>query len=368
MTESEIKESKISEEQIITDLKRDIAKLQEDFKENINNSGINSSVAGVEEIRVKFLGKSSLINRFFVTLKTLSFDRKKLAGDIINSLRQDFDHQIETLKKDLLEKQLQISLEKEQADLTLPARSRNLGVIHPLSKVIIEIKQILSELGFDLCYGCEIEDDFHNFTALNIPKHHPARQMQDTFYLANSELLLRTHTSNVQIRQMKNAQPPFRVASVGKVFRADSDQTHTPMFHQLEGLLVDENINFSHLKWVIEQFLQKFFEVDNLKIRLRPSFFPFTEPSAEVDIGYKSENGTIKIGDGDKFLEILGCGMVHPAVLDNCNIDSAKYSGFAFGIGIERLAMLKYGVNDLRMFFENDLRFLSNYGFASHQF
>ena len=192
---------------------------------------------------------------------------------------------------------------------------------------------------------------------------HPARQMQDTFYLQNSDLLLRTHTSNTQIRKMLNSQPPLKVAALGRVFRRDSDQTHTPMFHQFEGFVVDENINMGHLKWTLENFLEKFFEVKNLELRFRPSFFPFTEPSAEVDINYSVENGKIKIGKGDKFMEILGCGMIHPNVLSNCGIDPTKYQGFAFGIGIERLAMLKYGITDLRMFFENDTRFLNHFGF-----
>jgi phenylalanyl-tRNA synthetase alpha chain len=226
-----------------------------------------------------------------------------------------------------------------------------------------EIEEIFGELGFEFAQGPEIEDDFHNFTALNMPADHPARQMQDTFYLENSELLLRTHTSNTQIRKMLNTQPPLKVAALGRVFRRDSDQTHTPMFHQFEGFVVDESANMGHLKWCLENFLEKFFEVKNVELRFRPSFFPFTEPSAEVDINYSIENGKIKIGKGDRFMEILGCGMIHPNVLKNCNIDPEKFQGFAFGIGVERLAMLKYGITDLRMFFENDVRFLNHFGF-----
>jgi phenylalanyl-tRNA synthetase alpha chain len=224
-----------------------------------------------------------------------------------------------------------------------------------------DIEKIFNELNFDFAQGPEIEDDFHNFSALNIPKDHPARQMQDTFYLNNSDLLLRTHTSNTQIRRMLNQNPPLRVGALGKVFRREFDQTHSPMFHQFEGFVVDENTTMSNLKWTLEYFLEKFFEVKNLQLRFRSSFFPFTEPSAEVDINYNSSQGKIEIGKGDKFMEILGCGMIHPDVLKNCGIDSEKFQGFAFGIGIERLAMLKYGITDLRLLYENDARFLKNF-------
>jgi phenylalanyl-tRNA synthetase alpha chain len=225
-------------------------------------------------------------------------------------------------------------------------------------------------MGFESEKGPEIEDDFYNFSALNIDKNHPARQMQDTFYLnavdnAGEPMLLRTHTSSVQIHKMQKDNAPVKIITTGKVYRRDSDQTHTPMFHQVEGLLIDENINMGNLKWVLEKFLQEFFEVNNISMRFRPSFFPFTEPSAELDIGYKKQEGQIKIGGDENFMEILGCGMVHPNVLKNVGIDNNKYQGFAFGIGIERLAMLKYGINDLRMFFENDVRFLRHFGFKS---
>lgn len=259
--------------------------------------------------------------------------------------------------------ELNQKLHGEKIDITQPTRKENRGLIHPINKVTSEIEEIFSELGFEFAQGPEIEDDFHNFTALNMPHDHPARQMQDTFYLKNSELLLRTHTSNTQIRKMKNSTPPMRVGALGRVFRRDSDQTHTPMFHQFEGFVVDENVTMANLKWTLENFLQKFFEVKNVELRFRPSFFPFTEPSAEVDINYSLEQGRIKVGKGDKFMEILGCGMIHPNVLKNCGIDSEKFQGFAFGIGVERLAMLKYGITDLRMFFENDARFLKHFGF-----
>lgn len=269
-----------------------------------------------------------------------------------------------TRKKDAYETaELNEKLRGEKIDLSAPVRKENRGLIHPISKVKQEIEEIFATLGFEFAQGPEVEDDFHNFTALNMPADHPARQMQDTFYLQNSELLLRTHTSNTQIRKMNNSQPPLKIAALGRVFRRDSDQTHTPMFHQVEGFVVDESANMGNLKWVLEQFLQAFFEVKNVELRFRPSFFPFTEPSAEVDINYSLENGRIKIGKGDRFMEILGCGMIHRNVLSNCGIDPEKFQGFAFGMGVERLAMLKYGITDLRMFFENDVRFLKHFGF-----
>ena len=252
--------------------------------------------------------------------------------------------------------------------LLLPVRKFNKGKIHPISKVISEIEEIFINLGFEVTFGPEIEDDFHNFTALNIPKSHPARQMQDTFYLnANDndgeKLLLRTHTSSVQIRKLQNSKPPLAVITIGKVYRRDSDQTHTPMFHQMEVMMIDKNVNMGHLKWILEEFLKKFFEIEEVSMRFRPSFFPFTEPSAELDIGYEKKNNLISIGGDKKFLEILGCGMVHPNVLKNVDIDPDQYQGFAFGVGIERLAMLKYGITDLRSFFDNDVRFLKHFGF-----
>ncbi len=317
----------------------------------------------LEEIRINFLGKKGLVTELFAQLKNISPEEKKSFGAQVNQVRDAIAKKIEIIKENFENAKLNQKLSGEKIDLSEPIRKQNQGFIHPISKVMQEIEEIFLELGFEFALGSEIEDDFHNFTALNMPKDHPARQMQDTFYLQNSELLLRTHTSNTQVRKMIDAKPPLRVAALGRVFRRDSDQTHTPMFHQFEGFVVDENVNMSHLKWTLENFLENFFEVKNLELRFRPSFFPFTEPSAEVDINYSIENGRIKIGKGDKFMEILGCGMIHPNVLKNCNIDSEKYQGFAFGIGIERLAMLKYGITDLRMFFENDARFLKHFGF-----
>ncbi len=332
-------------------------------------SDFNSQISAVqnkqnlEEIRVNFLGKKGLVTELFSQLKNVAPEDKKSFGAAINQLRDEVTKKLDDKKEEFETAELNQKLHGEKIDITQPTRKENRGLIHPINKVTSEIEEIFSELGFEFAQGPEIEDDFHNFTALNMPHDHPARQMQDTFYLKNSELLLRTHTSNTQIRKMKNSTPPMRVGALGRVFRRDSDQTHTPMFHQFEGFVVDENVTMANLKWTLENFLQKFFEVKNVELRFRPSFFPFTEPSAEVDINYSLEQGRIKVGKGDKFMEILGCGMIHPNVLKNCGIDSEKFQGFAFGIGVERLAMLKYGITDLRMFFENDARFLKHFGF-----
>lgn len=342
-----------------------IENILSDFNSQFQNVANKNQL---EEIRVNFLGKKSQLNELFSQLKNLSADEKKSFGAKINEVRNEITQKIEEQKLFFENQELQEKLSGEKIDITLPVRPQNVGSIHPINRVMTEISQIFSRLGFEFAQGPEIEDDFHNFTALNMPKDHPARQMQDTFYLQNSELLLRTHTSNTQIRKMLTTKPPLRVGSLGRVFRRDSDQTHTPMFHQFEGFVVDKNINMGHLKATIENFLEEFFAVKNLVIRFRPSFFPFTEPSAEVDINYSIENGKIKIGKGDKFMEILGCGMINRNVLLNCQIDPEQFTGFAFGIGIERLAMLKYGITDLRMFFENDLRFLEHYGFKTKEF
>jgi phenylalanyl-tRNA synthetase alpha chain len=350
-------------------------------------SDFNSQISALqnkqqlEEIRINFLGKKGFVTELFSQLKNLPNEEKKSFGAAINVLRDEVTKKIDNAKDVFENAELNEKLSGEKIDLSAPARKQTQGLLHPINKVMKEIEEIFSALGFDFAQGPEIEDDFHNFTALNMPADHPARQMQDTFYLKNSELLLRTHTSNTQIRKMLNSKPPLKVAALGRVFRRDSDQTHTPMFHQFEGFVVDENVNMSNLKWTLENFLEKFFEpspservsgatgVNNkIELRFRPSFFPFTEPSAEVDINYSNENGRLSIGKGDKFMEILGCGMIHPNVLKNCGIDPEKYQGFAFGIGIERLAMLKYGITDLRMFFENDVRFLNHFGFKAGEF
>jgi len=322
----------------------------------------------LEEIRIHFLGKKGLVTEAFANLKNLEGEEKKSFGARVNQVRGQISCEIDNYKQQFENAQLNEKLKDEKLDLSEPARLENQGLIHPINKVMRDIERIFSNLGFQFAMGPEIEDDFHNFTALNIDENHPARQMQDSFYLKNSPLLLRTHTSNVQIRAMKNSKPPLKIAALGRVFRCDFDQTHTPMFHQFEGFVVDENVTMQNLKWTLQNFLEQFFEAENLELRFRPSFFPFTEPSAEVDINYSIENGRIKIGKGDKFMEILGCGMINKKVLENCEIDSEKYQGFAFGIGIERLTMLKYGITDLRMLFENDTRFLKHFGFKPENY
>lgn len=337
---------------ILTNFNQDISKIK--------------SLLELEQLRIKYLGKKSEINNLFSQLKNLDNEEKKSAGSLINNLRLEVTQIIDQEKSKMEIDELNKNLQNEKLDLTTPIRKDHISKLHPLSKIICEVRQILNELGFTFEEGPEIEDDFHNFSALNIPKDHPARQMQDTFYLNKSELMLRTHTSNTQIRKMLNSKPPMQIASLGRVFRCDFDKTHTPMFHQVEGFAIDKNITMGNLKWILEQFLQRFFNNPNIELRFRPSFFPFTEPSAEVDINYSIDNeNRIIIGHGDKFMEILGCGMIHPNVLKNCNINPNDYKGFAFGIGIERLAMLKYGINDLRLFFENDVRFLDHFGLRS---
>ncbi|MFM7620347.1 MAG: phenylalanine--tRNA ligase subunit alpha [Alphaproteobacteria bacterium] len=315
----------------------------------------------LEELRVNFLGKKGIITELFANLKNLNSDEKKIFGNEVNKIRDIVSSSLEDKKNFFLNLELNAKLAEEKIDLSAPVRPENKGSSHLITRVKNDIEKIFAELNFEFAHGPEIEDDFHNFSALNIPKNHPARQMQDTFYMKDSDLVLRTHTSNTQIRKMLNSQPPLRVCSLGKVFRKEFDQTHSPMFHQFEGFVVDKNITMENLKWTLEYFLQKFFEVDEIKLRFRASFFPFTEPSAEVDINYAINNGKIEIGKGDKFMEILGCGMIHQNVLKNCQIDSQQFQGFAFGIGIERLAMLKYGITDLRLFYENDIRFLKNF-------
>lgn len=330
--------------------------------ENIKNK------AHLEEIKINFLGKKSALNDYFAELKNLNAEDKKVLGAKINEARNLITQKIEDKKNYFENLELNQKLSGEKIDISAPPRVENQGLIHPISRVMMEIEEIFSRMGFEFATGPEIEDDFHNFSALNMPANHPARQMQDTFYLENSELLLRTHTSNTQIRKMLNTKPPLKFCALGRVFRRDSDQTHTPMFHQFEGFVVDKEVNMGHLKATLENFLEEFFAVKNLELRFRPSFFPFTEPSAEVDINYSLENGRIKIGKGDKFMEILGCGMINRSVLMNCQIDPEEFRGFAFGIGVERLAMLKYGITDLRMFFENDVRFLQHFGFKNKEF
>ena len=338
--------------------------IESNAKQEINNA---NSIEELEKVRVAQLGKKGVISAQLQKLGKMPAEKRKEFGASVNKVKVSVANALEEKKNELEEKELNERLKAEAVDVTLPVRPNHQGSIHPISKVIEECITIFAKQGFLVEEGVEIEDDFHNFTALNIPENHPARQMQDTFYFpADGEedpLVLRTHTSTVQIRTMENGKPPFKFIAPGRVYRSDYDITHTPMFHQIEGLYVDKDVNMGHLKGCLNQFLKEFFEIDDLPLRFRPSFFPFTEPSAEVDIGCERKNGELKIGAGKDWLEILGCGMVHPNVLKNVGIDPKEYQGFAFGIGIERLAMLKYGAPDLRNFFDSDIRWLKHYGF-----
>ncbi|AEY01791.1 phenylalanyl-tRNA synthetase subunit alpha [Oceanimonas sp. GK1] len=308
-----------------------------------------ATAAELDEIRVRYMGKKGTFTEQSKALGKLSAEERPAAGQAINQAKQAVNDALNAKRDALQLAELNAKLASETLDITLPGRRQASGGLHPVSRTIKRIESFFGELGFQVAEGPEIEDDFHNFDALNIPAHHPARADHDTFYF-NPKLMLRTQTSGVQIRTMEQQQPPIRIISPGRVYRNDYDQTHTPMFHQVEGLLVDENVSFTQLKGVLHDFLHNFFEED-LQIRFRPSYFPFTEPSAEVDV----------MGKNGKWLEVLGCGMVHPNVLRSVGIDPERYSGFAFGMGVERLTMLRYGVNDLRAFFENDLRFLKQF-------
>lgn len=314
----------------------------------------------LEAARVKYLGKQSEITQILKSLGTLSLEERPKVGQAINELRDAITEAIESRKQFLETQSINDSLKAETIDVTLPGRGMDVGKLHPITQTLARIERFFSALGFRIETGPEIENDYYNFEALNIPLHHPARAMHDTFYFPDGRLL-RTHTSPVQIRAMENREPPFRMIAPGRVYRCDSDVTHTPMFHQVEGLMVDKGIHFTHLKGILDEFLQSFFE-KNLKTRFRPSYFPFTEPSAEVDIQCVMCQGEgCRVCGQTGWLEVLGCGMIHPVVLENCKIDPEIYSGWAFGVGVERLAMLRYGVNDLRLFFENDLRFLEQF-------
>jgi len=308
-----------------------------------------SKLAELDHIKSKFLGKSGPITEAMKSLASLSPEEKPKKGAEINQVKKQIESLLETRKEEISNLELNEKLETEKIDVTLPSRPKMKGSLHPVMNTIDEISTIFHGIGFDVADGPEIEDDFHNFTALNIPEFHPARAMHDTFYV-NKEHVLRTHTSPVQIRYMENNMPPIQIISPGRVYRVDSDATHSPMFHQVEGLVINEDVNFANLKGVVQSFLQSFFEDENLTIRFRPSYFPFTEPSAEIDMSWN-----------DGWLEIGGCGMVHPNVLKHVNIDPEMYQGFAFGLGVERLTMLKYGINDLRHFFNHDLRFLEQF-------
>lgn len=319
-----------------------------------NEIEATSDLKALEELRVHYLGKKGLVTEQLKSLGKLSAEERPAAGQRINEVKQAIQASLEQRSAFLEEVATAEKLKSEAIDVTLPGRTSSVGTLHPVTITLRRIEKLFQRHGFEVADGPEIEDDFHNFEALNIPPHHPARAMHDTFYFDDG-LLLRTHTSSVQIRTMENSQPPIRIIAPGRVYRCDSDITHSPMFHQVEGLLVDTDVNFAQLKGLVIEFLHAFFENDQLGIRFRPSYFPFTEPSAEVDIEWHDEQGN------SNWLEVMGCGMVHPNVFSKVGIDSNKYNGFAFGVGVERLAMLYYGVRDLRMFYENDLRFLRQF-------
>ncbi len=325
-----------------------MSELRELLEQALNEVVGSEDERSLDDTRIRYLGKRGEITQRLKQLGSLPDSERPAAGQAINQAKQQVREALDRRKTELQQEQLSQRLARERIDISLPGRGQRNGGLHPVTLTLQEIERLFVEIGFTVVDGPEIEDDYHNFAALNIPEHHPARAMHDTFY-CHTDLLLRTHTSNVQIRHMNETRPPLRVIAPGRVYRCDSDMTHTPMFHQVEGIMVDEGVTFAHLKGVLEEFAEHIFG-EGVPTRFRPSYFPFTEPSAEVDI--LGENG---------WLEILGCGMVHPAVLENVGIDSRKYSGFAFGMGVERIAMLRYGINDIRMFFENDLRFLRQF-------
>jgi phenylalanyl-tRNA synthetase alpha chain len=345
----------------------DIQSLERDILASV---GAASDEAALESVRVSALGKKGTISELLKTLGGMSPDERKTNGPLFNTLRDRVTDAIGARKSELANAALNVRLASERVDVTLPARPEAQGTIHPVSQVLDEVTAIFADLGFAVAEGPDIEFDDYNFTKLNIPADHPARQMHDTFYVAKqadgSQHVLRTHTSPVQVRTMLKSKPPIRIISPGRTYRVDSDATHSPMFHQYEGLVIDEDINLGQLKWVLEEFYKAFFEVKQVELRARPSYFPFTEPSVEWDLRCdRSVPGKITFGTGNDWLELAGSGMVHPRVLTMCGIDPSKYSGFAFGGGLDRLAMLKYGIPDIRPFFESDVRWLRHFGFAA---
>jgi len=336
----------------------DLQQLTADAISKINAA---DNLETLDQIRVDYLGKKGELTALLKSLSQLPVEEKKAAGQDINNAKRDVQQAIEQRKQTLEREKLNARLASERVDVTLPGRGQQAGGLHPVTRTMERIETIFSRLGFSVEQGPEIEDDFHNFEALNIPSHHPARAMHDTFYF-DANTLLRTHTSPVQIRHMEHSKPPLRIIAPGRVYRCDSDLTHTPMFHQVEGLLVDDNVSFADLMGTLADFLKQFFENDELQTRFRPSYFPFTEPSSEVDIQCVMCKGEgCRVCSHTGWLEVLGCGIVHPKVFKAVGIDSEKYTGYAFGMGVERLAMLRYGVNDLRLFFENDLKFLRQF-------
>jgi phenylalanyl-tRNA synthetase alpha chain len=325
-----------------------------------------ADLGALEALRVETLGKSGSVTALLKGLGAMDPDTRTREAPAIHALREAVTNALGDRKAALENAELERRLATERLDLSLPAAEVPRGSIHPVSQVMDELTEIFADLGFAVAEGPEIEDDWHNFSALNIPEAHPARAMQDTFYVAgDGHMVLRTHTSPVQIRTMQSTPPPIRIIAPGRVYRSDSDATHTPMFHQIEGLVIDRGITLGHLKWTLETFLKAFFERDDVVLRMRPSYFPFTEPSAEVDVGWSMEKGRRVVGGQEGWMEVLGSGMVHPNVIRNCGLDPDEWQGFAFGTGVDRLAMLKYGMDDLRAFFDGDLRWLKHYGFRA---
>ena len=335
-----------------------------DIKKKIDNC---KTLQELEVIRLEYLGKKGLLPSEMKLLGKLPIDQKKIKGQELNKLKTFIESSITDRKIFIENLEIEQKLQNESIDVTLPHTEEITGKIHPISQTIFSIIEIFGNLNYSVEAGPDIESDFNNFSALNIPPHHPAREMQDTFYVNNNngeDNVLRTHTSPVQVRTMLGSKPPIKIIVPGRTYRSDSDSTHTPMFHQVEGLVVNKDSTMADLKSTLILFLKEFFEIDNLKYRFRPSYFPFTEPSAEMDVAYTKKNNVLKIGEGDDWLEILGCGMVNPKVLENCNIDSSVYQGFAFGMGIERLSMLKYGITDMRGLFDLNIKWLDHYGFS----
>ena len=343
----------------------DLATLEAEIVSAVQAS---ADLAGLDAVRVNVLGKSGSISALLKGLGSMGPDERREQGPLINGLRDRVQAALTERKTALEAAALDAQLAAERLDLTLPAPPRRRGSVHPTMQVMDEMTAIFAEMGFAVADGPDIEDDFHNFTALNFPPKHPARETHDTFFFSPNEagerMLLRTHTSPVQIRTMVSQTPPIRIIAPGRTYRKDSDQTHTPMFHQVEGLVIDRNIHMGHLKWTLETFVGRFFETSDVVTRFRPHHFPFTEPSAELDVQCDRTGGELKVGQGSSWLEVLGCGMVHPNVIKNCGLDPEEWQGFAFGMGVDRLAMLKYGVPDLRDMFASDVRWLAHYGFS----
>lgn len=343
----------------------DLNDIKQSFLDKLK-SIVNSE--DIKNIKSEFLGKKSKINELMKELTSLTIEEKKILGSKINELKNFITDSLKQVEDTIIKKELENKLAKQSIDITLPVKKENIGYIHPISKVQEEFRNIFYSMGFSLTNGSEIENDWNCFEGLNIPKHHPARQMQDTFYLKNDIenndiILLRTQTTTMEIREMSKNKPPFKFICTGKVFRSEMDATHCPMFHQLEGVYVDENVSMQDLKNCLITVIKKFFNLKSVPLRFRPSYFPFTSPSIEVDIRCKKTNGKLILGEGDDWIEILGAGMLHPNVFKNVGIDSSKYTGFAFGCGIERMSMLKYGIRDMRNLYDGDIRFLRHYGF-----